>query len=147
MLETPAYSISGVGVGGSYYKGDAALDRTGLLCFRWERLKLQRPRGFLHERLVEYDWKPHRDGVAQTKPIAGLLVYASTTAGYGFIELQISNCTISRVVRQPLTSAIGYFPEPFTTDCRCNQSALTRLAYGQLAKVQSGKNGPSPWEI
>ena len=38
------------------------------------------------------------------KPIMGLnlLVYAWTTEGYGFIEFEISNSTISKVFRQPL---------------------------------------------
>ena len=40
------------------------------------------------------------------KPITGLvlLVYAWTTEGYGFIEFEISNGTISTVFHQPLTN-------------------------------------------
>ena len=42
------------------------------------------------------------------QPIAGLdlLVYARTTEGYGFIEFEISNSTISTVSRQPINACV-----------------------------------------
>ena len=80
---------------------DAALARLHLS--RTRRGTTQRSLG----RLAEYGWKPHRVFVSSKKPITGLNspVYSWKPEGYGLIEFEISNNTISTVFRQPLKHA------------------------------------------
>ena len=65
------------------------------------------------ERLPEYGWKPHRVVLAANDNITGLTLLAYIyiyiyiymyiyTEGYGFIEFEISNSTVSTVFHQPL---------------------------------------------
>ena len=69
---------------------------------RYEKIGRTVPLSF--ERLAEYGWKPHRYVLVPNKPITGLnlLLCVWKTEGYGFIEIYISNSTISTVFRQPL---------------------------------------------
>ena len=60
------------------------------------------------ERLAEYGWKPpHRSCLAQKTyhgpELTGICI--KFTEGYGFIEFEISNSTISTVFRQSLSEA------------------------------------------
>ena len=55
--------------------------------------------------MAEYGWKPHRMCVALKKHITGLDVICMTNRGYGFIEFEMSNSTISSVFRQPRKGA------------------------------------------
>ena len=61
------------------------------------------------EGLAEYLWKCHRVVVGSKQPIAGLglLAYAQSTEGYGFVEFEMSNNTSSTVFRQPLKRPFG----------------------------------------
>ena len=57
------------------------------------------------ERLAEYGWKPHGICVAQQNMLqASIYRYMrlAKNRGYGFIEFEISNSSISTVFRQPL---------------------------------------------
>ena len=57
--------------------------------------------------MAEYGWKPRLVVAGSDKPVAGLVIlaHARTTEGYGFIEFESSNSTISTVFRQPLVVA------------------------------------------
>ena len=59
------------------------------------------------ERLAQYGWKPHRDCLAQ-KSLSGALLYwyVRETQGYGFIEFEVSNSTISTAFPQPLKDGV-----------------------------------------
>ena len=76
---------------------------------KWEvgGIRLKHPPGW---RML----RPQPGSLAETfrleKPTAGLksAAYAWDSEGYGFIEFEISNSTISTVFRQPLTYALTY---------------------------------------
>ena len=104
-----------------------------------------------HEGLAEYGWKPHRDVLANKKTIAGLmlLVCAWKTEGYGFIEFEISNSTMSTVLCQPARIAlykinIQYFilihstlsTVRLETSSRFVGSKRTRWFWGLMTDIQ-----------
>ena len=52
------------------------------------------------------------------------MVHAGETEGYGFIEFEISNSTVSTVFRQPLVSAM---PCPRTREQRKAENQLKKM--------------------
>ena len=89
-------------------------------------------RGTAYERLAEYSWKPHRDSLAPKRPFMGLdlLVCAWETEGYGFIEFEVSNSTISTVFRQPRSLGSGGL-EQGTAAERLERRLVKREVWGE----------------